>query len=65
MKFKVKMWDEKSIVLIYLIIIILALVAIIGIAIKGIFDLETKGATGENNLSNGEAMRKICTLYTR
>lgn len=58
MKFKVRSLSEKGIALAYLLVIIIVSVILIGIAIKGVFDFKTMGATGKNSLSLEEAVGK-------
>lgn len=50
MKFKFKRLGENGIALTYLLIIIIISVILIGLAIKGLFDFKTMGATGNSNL---------------
>lgn len=58
MKFKFKKLGENGIALAYLLIIIIISVILIGLAIKGIFDFKTMGATGKNKLNLEEVVGK-------
>jgi len=65
MKFAREHFGDRGIALIFLIVLIIILVSIVAIAIKGLFDAKSIGATSDDLSREVNLIRKICGVYSR
>lgn len=64
MKFAREHFGDKGIALIFLIVLIIIFVSAVAIALKGLFDAKSIGATSDDLSKEVNIIRKICRIYS-